>query len=136
MRRLGALWYRACVVQIKTRKNARARTHAHAHTHTHTRTHAIADKCAIGYTRRIRTQTHYAFQAWVDVELGRVWTRTFGTKTFRMYYKYSKLLNLRIKLAPSDSNLTKILHCAIITKYGSTLYIGMDKVLSHYACTL
>ena len=22
-----------------------------------------------------------------------------------------------------------------ITKYGSTLYIGMDKVLAHYACT-
>ena len=23
----------------------------------------------------------------------------------------------------------------IITKYGSTLYIGMDEVLAHYACT-
>ena len=22
-----------------------------------------------------------------------------------------------------------------ITKYGSTLYIGMDEVLAHYACT-
>ena len=24
---------------------------------------------------------------------------------------------------------------AFITKYGSTLYIGMDEVLAHYACT-
>ena len=28
-------------------------------------------------------------------------------------------------------------HCVMlaITKYGSTLYIGMDEVLAHYACT-
>ena len=25
--------------------------------------------------------------------------------------------------------------CRWITKYGSTLYIGMDEVLAHYACT-
>ena len=25
--------------------------------------------------------------------------------------------------------------CQIITKYGSTLYIEMDEVLAHYACT-
>ena len=24
--------------------------------------------------------------------------------------------------------------CNCITKYGSTLYIGMDEVLAHYAC--
>ena len=24
---------------------------------------------------------------------------------------------------------------SFITKYGSTLYIGMDEVLAHYACT-
>ena len=26
-------------------------------------------------------------------------------------------------------------HTQFITKYGSTLYIGMDEVLAHYACT-
>ena len=30
--------------------------------------------------------------------------------------------------------IASVIH--IITKYGSTLYIGMDEVLAHYVCTL
>ena len=42
----------------------------------------------------------------------------------------------------TNNNRMKALKCktlgacmACITKYGSTLYIGMDEVLAHYACT-
>ena len=34
-----------------------------------------------------------------------------------------------------NSQIVCMYVCMYITKYSSTLYIGMDKVLAHYACT-
>ena len=35
---------------------------------------------------------------------------------------------------PSEGHGDRVIQVNI-TKYGSTLYIGMDEVLAHYACT-
>ena len=43
-----------------------------------------------------------------------------------------KIILLAIEI---DVQCTQLFWDIYITKYGSTLYIGMDEVLAHYACT-
>ena len=129
------MWYRQALRERGRNSNSnqlRPLNTQHTHTHTHTQTYYIPLSHALSLSLPLMPHSHAG------------WAQDPGMCRSHMNIEQERAASDKardglVPLAGGDNASHKHtaghIHTAHITKYGSTLYIGMDEVLAHYACT-